>query len=79
MFVLVNIFFNTSGSIPVLKLDIITNMHFLYIALQFRKFFIVNNKAELVHGGIEVIIVHASFCTLVVTSMRHKQTKHDLM
>ena len=63
VFVLVNIWFNTSGSIPVLNLYIITNTHCLYIALEFRKFNIVNNKAELVRGGIEVIILHASFCT----------------
>ena len=63
MFVLVNILFNTSGNIPVL--NFITNTHYLYIALTFRKFNIVNNKAELGRGGIElieVIILHASFC-----------------
>ena len=65
VFVLVglNILFNTSGSIPVLNLYIITNTHCLYIALKFRKFYIVNNKAELVRGGIEVIILHASCYT----------------
>ena len=63
VFVLVNILFNTSGSIPVLNVYIITNTHCLYIALKVRKFNIVNNKAELVRGGIEVIILHASFCT----------------
>ena len=67
--VLVNILFNTSGSIPVLNLYIITNTHCLYIALKLRKFNIVNNKAELVRGGIEVIILHASFCTFSTDAM----------
>ena len=44
VFVLVNILFNISGSIPVLNLYIITNTHCFYIALQFRKFNIVNNN-----------------------------------
>ena len=68
MLVLVNIF-NTSGSIPVLNLYIITNTHCLYIALKLRKLNIVNNKAELVRGGIEVIIMHASFCTFSTDAM----------
>ena len=67
--VLVNILFNTSGSIPVLNLYIITNTHCLYIALKLRKFNIVNNKAELVRGGIEVIILHASICTFSTDAM----------
>ena len=67
--VLVNILFNTPGSIPVLNLYIITNTHCLYIALKLRKFNIVNNKAELVRGGIEEIILHASFCTFSTEAM----------
>ena len=69
MLVLVNILFNTSGSIPVLNLYIITNKHCVYIAVKLRKFNIVNNKAELVRGGIEVIILHASFCTFSTDAM----------
>ena len=60
--VLVNISFSTVGSTPILHLYIITNTHCMYIALKLRKFNIVNKKTELVRGGMDVIIMHASFC-----------------